>query len=512
MQPDYVPCPPPPPMDSYEELLNRLRDIDLASQIGSILGWDQEVIMPKAAAESRAEHLAWLSKTVHEKITDPRIGELISELDSTSLDQTQAANLRLATVSYERATCLPADFVEEFARLRSNAHHTWARARNEDDFSIFRDDMEKILDMTRRKAEYFGYSESPYNALLDQYETGLTVSRLNPLFNGLRDSVAPLVRKVTESGKQPDMTWVERSKWSELAQTQLSQRVSEAIGFDFTAGRRDASVHPFCGGPNPSDVRWTTRYDESEPFGSLFGSMHETGHGTYEQGRPRNLDFQPAGKACGLGVHESQSRLWENQVGRSIQFCEWVLPMWRECFPGQMDDVTPEILWRSVNTIQPSYIRTESDEATYNLHIMIRYELEKLMVEGDIEVDEIPDAWDAMYEEYLGIRPPNRTIGVLQDIHWCMGAIGYFPTYTLGNLYAAQLLEAARDDIPDHDERVIKGDFHPLLNWMRSKIHSRGSILEPAELIKEATGSYPSPQPFVEYLSDKVRRLYDIEI
>ena len=512
MPSDYVLRAPPPLMDSYGELLIRLREIALASQIGSILGWDQEVIMPQAAAESRAEHLAWISKTVHEKITDPRIGEIISELDSIYMDQTQAANLRLAKITHERAICLPADFVEEFARLKSNAHHTWVRAREEDNFSIFRDDLEKILDMTRKKAEYFGYSESPYDALLDQYETGLTVSRLDPLFNGLRDSVAPLVRKVTESGKQPDMTWIRRSKWSESSQAQLSQRVSEAIGFDFNAGRRDASVHPFCGGPNPSDVRWTTRYDETEPFGSLFGSMHETGHGTYEQGRPRGLDYQPAGKACGLGVHESQSRLWENQVGRSLQFCEWVLPLWRDYFAGQMDEVTPETLWRSVNTIQPSFIRTESDEATYNLHIMIRYELEKSMVEGDIEVDEIPDAWDAMYEEYLGIRPQNRTIGILQDIHWCMGAIGYFPTYTLGNLYAAQLLKAARYDIPDHDERVRNGDLQPLLNWMRLKIHSRGSILEPAELIKEATGHYPSPEPFVEYLSDKVRRLYDIEI
>lgn len=499
-------------MQNYSDLLSHLREIDLANQIGSLLGWDQEVIMPKNGAESRAEHLAWISKTVHEKITDPRIGELITSLEVEDLDEIQRANVRISKKAHQRATCLPSDFVEDFARLRSQAHHTWAEAREKDDFSLFRDDLSKILDMTRRKAEYFGYTDSPYNALLDQYETGLTVERLDPLFKGLRDSVSPLVRLVSESGVTPDNKWVHGVNWPKKSQEMLSQKVSESIGFDFNSGRRDSSVHPFCGGPNPFDVRWTTRYDESEPFGSLFGSMHETGHGTYEQGRPESLAYQPAGKACGLGIHESQSRLWENQIGRSLEFCEWVIPLWREFFPGKMDDVTPEMLWRSVNQIQPSFIRTESDEATYNLHIMIRYELEKMMIEGDIEVDQIPDIWNEYYDRYLGISPPNRKLGVLQDIHWCMGAIGYFPTYTLGNLYAAQLLESARNDIVDHDENIRNGMFGPLLDWMRKKIHTRGSILEPAELIEEATGRPPTPEPFVSYLASKVSRLYGIKV
>ena len=499
-------------MQNYSDLLSHLREIDLANQIGSLLGWDQEVIMPKNGAESRAEHLAWISKTVHEKITDPRIGELITSLEVEDLDEIQRANVRISKKAHQRATCLPSDFVEDFARLRSQAHHTWAEAREKDDFSLFRDDLSKILDMTRRKAEYFGYTDSPYNALLDQYETGLTVGRLDPLFKGLRDSVSPLVRLVSESGVTPDNKWVDGVNWPKKSQEMLSQKVSESIGFDFNSGRRDSSVHPFCGGPNPFDVRWTTRYDESEPFGSLFGSMHETGHGTYEQGRPESLAYQPAGKACGLGIHESQSRLWENQIGRSLEFCEWVIPLWREFFPGKMDDVTPEMLWRSVNQIQPSFIRTESDEATYNLHIMIRYELEKMMIEGDIEVDQIPDIWNEYHDRYLGISPPNRMLGVLQDIHWCMGAIGYFPTYTLGNLYAAQLLESARNDIVDHDENIRNGMFGPLLDWMRKKIHTRGSILEPAELIEEATGRPPTPEPFVSYLASKVSRLYGIKV
>ena len=507
-----MPTPLPHNMQYYVDLLEELREIDLANQIGSLLGWDQEVIMPKNGASSRAEHLAWISKTVHEKISNPRIGELIASLENEDLDEIQTANVRISKKMYERATCLPTEFVEEFARLKSQAHHTWAEAREKDDFSIFRDDLAKILDMTRRKAEYFGYTDSPYNALLDQYETGLTVTRLDPLFQGLRSSVSPLVRLILESGITPFDDWVHGVKWPMESQEMLSQKVSEAIGFDFNSGRRDSSIHPFCGGPNPQDVRWTTRYDESEPFGSLFGSMHETGHGTYEQGRPEALAYQPAGKACGLGIHESQSRLWENQIGRSLAFCEWVLPLWKDYFPGSLDGVTPEMLWKSVNKIQPSYIRTESDEATYNIHIMIRYELEKMMIEGDVEVDEIPDMWDDYYQRYLGITPPNRKLGILQDIHWCMGAIGYFPTYTLGNLYAAQLLDSAKEDIADHDEKIRSGDFAPLLAWMRRNIHHRGSILEPADLIEEATGRPPSPEPFVRYLSSKISRLYGIKL
>ena len=498
-------------MDAYDELLERLKDIDLIGQIGGLMGWDQEVLMPPKAAALRAEQLAWISKTGHLKLTDPRVGELLAELESDdNLNDVQSANVRLARESYDKATKLPTEFVEEMAKHRSRAQISWTEARAKDDFSIFRDDLEKAIDIARRKADYLGYDELRYDALLDLYETGLSVARVDPLFAGLRENVAPLIKQVNESGVRPDMSWVEDSTWEQSGQESLSQAVSEAIGFDFSAGRRDASTHPCCGGANPDDVRWTTRYNESDPFGSLYGSMHETGHGTYEQGRRRDLDFQPAGEANGLGVHESQSRLWENQVGRSREFCEWALPLWQEYFPENMVGVSAEQLWQAVNLVEPSLIRVEADEATYNVHIMIRYELEKRLIAGDIEVDGLPDAWDDMYEEFLGIRAPNRSLGVLQDIHWSMGAFGYFPTYTLGNLYAAQLLEAAREDLPDHDEQMRRGEFEPLLDWMREHVHQRGSILEPADLIEEATGSSPSPDAFVEYLRDKVGRLYGV--
>ena len=499
-------------MEAYEELLARLKDIDLISQIGGLISWDQEVLMPPKAAVLRAEQLAWISKTGHEKLTDQRIGVLISQLESENgLDDVEMANVRLARESYDRATKLPTEFVEEMAKHRSRAQISWTEARASDDFSIFRDDLAKAVELARAKADYLGYDALRYDALLDLYETGFTVERVDPLFAGLRENVAPLIRAVMDRGRRPDISWIENNSWPQEAQEKLSHSVAEAIGFDFGAGRRDASTHPFCGGPNPDDVRWTTRYNESDPFGSLYGSMHETGHGTYEQGRRRDLDFQPAGQANGLGVHESQSRLWENQVGRSREFCEWALPLWKECFPENMEGVGVEELWQAVNLVEPSLIRVEADEATYNLHIMIRYEIEKMLIGGDLEVDDLPDAWDEMYEEFLGIRAPNRALGVLQDIHWSMGAFGYFPTYTLGNLYAAQLLEAARDDLPDHDSQIKRGDFQPLLDWMRSKVHNRGSILMPAELIEEATGDSPSPDAFVRYLGSKIERLYGVK-
>ena len=499
-------------MEAYEELLARLKDIDLISQIGGLISWDQEVLMPPKAAVLRAEQLAWISKTGHEKLTDQRIGVLISQLESENgLDDVEMANVRLARESYDRATKLPTEFVEEMAKHRSRAQISWTEARASDDFSIFRDDLAKAVELARAKADYLGYDVLRYDALLDLYETGLTVARVDPLFAGLRENVAPLIRAVMDRGRRPDISWIENNSWPQEAQEKLSHSVAEAIGFDFGAGRRDASTHPFCGGPNPDDVRWTTRYNESDPFGSLYGSMHETGHGTYEQGRRRDLDFQPAGQANGLGVHESQSRLWENQVGRSREFCEWALPLWKECFPENMEGVGVEELWQAVNLVEPSLIRVEADEATYNLHIMNRYEIEKMLIGGDLEVDDLPDAWDEMYEEFLGIRAPNRALGVLQDIHWSMGAFGYFPTYTLGNLYAAQLLEAARDDLPDHDSQIKRGDFQPLLDWMRSKVHNRGSILMPAELIEEATGDSPSPDAFVRYLGSKIERLYGVK-
>tara|TARA_B100002052_G_scaffold227140_1_gene209447 strand:+ start:4270 stop:5760 length:1491 start_codon:yes stop_codon:yes gene_type:complete len=495
--------------------MTKQKDIETIGQISGLLGWDQEVMMPPKAAPLRAEQLAWLSKTRHELMIDPEIGELLTtaENDDDGKDSVRTGNLRLIRDAYDKATKQPSEFVERVARHKSKSIVSWTEAREKNDFSIFRDDLATMIDLARELADLLGYETLRYDALLDLYESGLTVARLDPLFAGLRESTVPLIQAVGNCDS-PNMSWVTSNNWPEEAQAQLSHAISTAIGFDFGAGRRDKSTHPFCGGANPDDVRWTTRYDETEPFGSLYGSLHETGHGLYEQGRPRDLDFQPTGHANGLGVHESQSRLWENQVGRSLAFCEWSLPMWKEHFPENMEGVTAEMLWRAVNQVEPSLIRVEADEATYNLHIMIRYEIEKLLISGELEIDQLPDAWDDMYERYLGIRSPDRKQGVLQDIHWSMGAFGYFPTYTLGNLYSAQLLQAARDDL-ESDGHILEDDwkngtFSPLLEWMRNNVHRRGSILTPADLVEEATGVAPIPNPFVEYLQRKIGTIYGL--
>ena len=497
--------------EAYDALMVRMRELDVIGQIGGLLGWDQEVMMPPKAAPLRAEQLAWLSTESHKRMTDPEVGELLaaaeSEADGGEIEQ---GNLRIIRDSYDKATKKPASFVEEFARHRSKSIVTWTEAREKNDFSIFRDDLAKMIEMSRELAGYLGYEDNPYDALLDLYESGLTVAKVDPLFAGLRESSVPLIKAVGELDDKPDCSWVHTHPWPKESQEALSQAISEAIGFDFKAGRRDESTHPFCGGSNPDDVRWTTRYDEKEPYGAIYGTMHETGHALYEQGRPRDLDFQPVGEADGLGVHESQSRLWENQVGRSLEFCEWSFPLWQKHFPANFEGVTPEMLWQAVNQVEPSLIRVEADEATYNLHVMIRYEIEKLLINGELEVDDLPDAWDDMYEEFLGVRSTTRSEGVLQDIHWSMGAFGYFPTYTLGNLYSAQLLEAAKRDIGDVESQIRNGDFTPLLEWMRTHVHARGSILEPADLMEEATGEQPNPDAFVTYLADKISSLYGV--
>jgi len=497
--------------EAYDALMERMRELDVMGQIGGLLGWDQEVMMPPKAAALRAEQLAWLSKEGHTRMTDPKVGELLTTAEAeVGDDEVQQGNLRIIRDSYDKATKKPTEFVEEMARHTSKSIVSWTEAREKDDFSIFRDDLAKMIDMARELAGYLGYDDNPYDSLLDLYESGLSVAKLDPLFAGLRDSSVPLIKSVSELEVKPDCSWVHKHPWPKAGQEALSQALSEAIGFDFQAGRRDESTHPFCGGSNPDDVRWTTRYDEKEPYGAIFGTMHETGHALYEQGRPRNLDFQPVGEANGLGVHESQSRLWENQVGRSLEFCEWSFPLWQKHFPNNFGGVTPEMLWQAVNQVESSLIRVEADEATYNLHIMIRYEVEKKLINGELEVDDLPDAWDDMYEEFLGVRSPTRSEGVLQDIHWSFGAFGYFPTYTLGNLYSAQLLVAARKELTNLDEQIRNGEFTPLLDWLRAHVHARASILEPTDLIEEATGEQPKPDAFVDYLGDKLGALYGL--
>ena len=497
-------------MSEYDEFIGRVKELNLLGSLTGLMGWDQETMMPPKGGKLRSEIMAFLSSQAHGRMTDPVMGELLDSLDSQELTAEQAANVREVRQSYDKATKLPVELVEEKARHKSQALQVWQEARSENDFKKFQPYLEKTVELTCKTAEYYGYEDNIYDALLDIFEPGMTVSQLDPLFSGLREAIVPLVKAVRESPNQPDTSFLDIGKFSEEKQREFSIKVAESIGFDFSAGRMDTSTHPFCSGAGPNDVRFTTRYDEEFPFGCLYGVMHETGHGTYEQGLLEEHEGTPMGQAVSLGIHESQSRMWENMVGRSKEFWQFYIDEFKKCFDHLPADLDIDTLHRAVNTVEPSLIRVESDEATYNLHIMVRYEIEKQLVNGKISVGDLPDFWNSKMEEYLGVTPPNDAKGVLQDIHWSMGAIGYFPTYTLGNLYAAQLYAAALADDPSIPNKIAKGEFTVLLDWMRSHIHVHGSKLPPADLLREATGKDPSSDDFVKYLKTKYTKIYNL--
>ena len=365
-----------------------------------------------------------------------------------------------------------------------------------------------MISLTRKKIEYLGCEDTPYDVLLDEYEVGMKVSDYDPLFAELKDRLVPLLSKIMESNISiPSLP--ESLNFAEKKQQRFCNEVSKAMGFDFDAGRMDISTHPFCAGLWPGDTRFTTRFDEKDPFSCLYAVMHESGHGLYEQGLPFEQSFSPAGGAVSLGVHESQSRFWENQIGRTSSFWKVAMPWFKKEFPD-CPDWDSETLDLIANEVKPDFIRVEADEITYNLHIMIRYEIEKKIFNENLSVEEIPTLWNSMMEDWFGIEVPNDALGCLQDIHWSMGAFGYFPTYTLGNLYAAQLLDAMQKELGDVDEIISSGDWSSMLTWLRNNIHSKGSVMEPSQLIESATGSPPSPEPFLNYVEEKYSKLYKL--
>ena len=498
-------------MASYGDFIERVKEIHKIGAIQGHLGWDQETIMPPKGAKSRSEILSWLAKEAHSKLTDPKLGELITNLEnSANLDADQSSNVREMRRKYDKAVKLPSQFVADYALARSQALVAWQEARAESNFSKFQPHLENLIAMTNKKIDYYGVSSTRYDVLLDEYESGMTVDDYDPLFAGLKERLVPLLEKIMEAKKvNPDPNLPEGAVFPVDSQTKFCEMVSRAMGFDFDAGRMDASTHPFSAGLWPGDTRFTTRFDEQDPFSCLYAVMHETGHALYEQGLDFNHSFTPRGDAVSLGVHESQSRFWENQIGRTPAFWKVVLPWFKEHFP-ESPDWTPEELNKIANTVEPGFIRVEADEVTYNLHIMLRYELEKKIFNEGLSIDEIPNTWNAMFKEWFSIEVEEDRLGCLQDIHWSMGAFGYFPTYTLGNLYAAQLLETMSEQLGDIDEIIESGDWSSLLDWLRPKIHQQGSKWSPSDLILHATGKNPTPQPFIEYIESKYSQLYNL--
>ncbi len=501
----------------YTEMTSLLREASTLGSVGALLGWDQETYMPPGAGRARAEQSSVIARLTHEKRTDPRLGELIRacEEDPEISDPSSetGANIRCIRRDFDKATKVPGDLVAELARTGSEAQDLWKHAREKSDFAAFAPALTKMLDLTRRKAECLGVTSGGelYDALLDEYEPDARASEIEAVFLPLRDRLSAFIADIRENGTPPRVDFTRREVPVEK-QHAFGRAVVSALGFDFGAGRLDTTTHPFCSGMAAGDTRLTTRYAPDNFADALSSTMHEAGHGLYEQGLPKSGPFAgtPLADDVSLGIHESQSRMWENSVGRSRAFWAWALPLANRHFGGVFDDIDVDTMVPAMNTCTPSLIRVESDEPTYNLHVMIRFGLERSMIKGELAVADLPGAWNEQYKRLLGVDVPDDRRGCLQDVHWSFGLIGYFPTYSLGNLYAAQLWETINEQIPDLDARMERGEFGALLGWLRENIHKHGRRYTARELCERATGKALSADPLMRHLERRVRPAYGL--
>ncbi|MFM7136616.1 MAG: carboxypeptidase M32 [Planctomycetota bacterium] len=476
--------------------------------VDALVGWDERTKMPPAAGAWRAEQAAELAAIVHRRRTDPLQGERLAALAAGPLASSgtpeEQATIRLLKHDFDKQARLPARLVEELARTTIAAQQAWVAARAASCWADLAPWIERVFALKREQAACQRPDLDPYDSLLDDYEPGGRWRAIAPRFAELRERIVPLVQACAAATRRPDDRVLTERRYPVAAQQAFVREVAARIGFDFTRGRLDSTDHPFCTSLGPDDCRITTRWDERFLPTALFGVLHEAGHGLYDQGLRPEWYGLPPGEAASLGIHESQSRLWENLVGRSRPFWEWCFPLARQAFPAALADADADTLHEALLVVRPSFIRVEADEVTYNLHIMLRFDLERAVLQGQLPVADLPAAWDERFEQDFGLRPPNAAAGVLQDIHWSAGLVGYFPTYTLGNLYAAQVMAAAGRRLGDLDGPFAAGDFAPLLSWLRSEIHAAGRMLESDPLVERATGMPVS----ADWLADSLRRRY----
>ena len=497
-------------MSALAELKDRLAVVADLDAAAAVLGWDQETYMPPGAIEARAAQLTTLARLSHETFTEERLGVLLqkaaAELAEASYDSDDASLVRVTTRDYERATKIPAELVARIARATSLGQQAWQEARQASSFADFSPHLEHIIALMREKAESLGYEDHIYDPLLTEFEPGMSTARLEEVFADLRDELVPIVEALSSAAADApahhsppplDRSYDEQGQWD------FGIAVMKDFGFDFDRGRQDRSAHPFTTAFAASDVRLTTRIHRDFLPAGLFGTLHECGHGLYEQGVAAELGRTPLAGGASLGVHESQSRLWEILVGRSRAFWGHYYPRLCRSFPGKLGDINVDAFYAAANTVCPSLVRVEADEVTYNLHIMLRFELEKDLLEQRLTVSDLPDAWNAGMESYLGVVPDNDADGVLQDIHWSMGAIGYFPTYTLGNLMSAQIFARLGEDIPDLEEQIGAGEFANLLAWLQDNIYRHGRKFTANELLERMGCGEPSAAPWLAYVRSK---------
>lgn len=498
----------------YEELVRTLREAELLSSCADVLSWDEQTHLPPGGAEHRANQLSLLAGLAHDRKTNPRIGELLGELESSGElgdpDGEQAVNVREARRQYDRKTKLPKRLVEELSRTTCLAQQAWVTAKKDNDFPHFLPWLQKLIGLKREEAAAIGYGAGvAYDALLDDYEPGMTSAQVAAVFGPLRDALVKLVQAIQGSGRKPPVEVLERH-YPQTAQRVFAEAAARRIGFDFERGRLDESPHPFCSGFGPGDCRLTTRFHDHHFNSAFFGVLHEAGHGIYEQGLRPDAFGVGMGQACSLGIHESQSRMWENFVGRSRAFWEYFYPSARDAFPVALGNVSAEDFYAAINDVRPSFIRVEADEVTYNLHIMLRFELEQKLIAGDLEPADVPGAWNESFQDYLALRPETDALGCLQDIHWSGGLIGYFPTYALGNMYAAQFFETARRQLGDLDAQFRTGEFKPLRHWLNETIHVHGKRYPAGRLVEVVTGQPLSHEPLLRHLRAKFSELYGL--
>jgi carboxypeptidase Taq len=498
------------PNGALRRLEDRLATISDVSAARNALHWDRQTYMPEGGVSGRAEQSATLSRLAHEMLVSGETAELLAALEEQEPGSGDFAFVRLARREYERAAKLPNRLVEELAHATALAQPAWEQARATSDWASFEPHLERTVRLQRECAECLGYEDHPYDALLDLYEPGAKKARLQETFEELKAELVPMVRQISELSNE-DRSRLLYGHFEEKKQEGFVRQVVSDFGYDWKRGRLDRVVHPFCislGGPG--DVRITTRFDSGHLSPALFGTLHEAGHAVYEQGIDPAYSRSPLSGGTSMGVHESQSRLWENLVGRSRTFWSRYYPMLRETFPEALGDTDLESFYRAINEVKPSLIRVEADELTYNMHVLLRFELEISLLEGELTVSDLPVAWNAGMEEYLALAPEKDSMGVLQDVHWAAGLFGYFPTYTIGNVLAAQLFEEALKAYPDIPDEIGNGEFETLQGWLRENIHRHGSRYDPDDLIERATGRSLETAPYLRYLKNKFGQLYGL--
>jgi len=498
---------------NLEQLKQRLAQVSDLAATAALLEWDQQVNMPPGGNDPRAHHLATVKTLAHSLFIADETGQLLKEAAAETTDRPYDSDdtslVRVAQREYGKLRRVPESLVAERARAFALAFDAWGQARAKSDFAHFRPHLERVVDLSIQYAEALGYDDCLYDALLDRYEPEMKTAQVAEVFEEMKAGLIPLVQAIAGRGQQVDDSVFDQ-EYPQQAQWDFGMLVLRDMGFDFTYGRQDRSAHPFTTGFSPHDVRITTRILPNRFQSALFGTIHEGGHALYEQGMRIEIGRTPLFDGASYGVHESQSRLWENIVARSRHFWAHYFPRLRESFPRQLAKADPDTFYRAINKVEPSFIRVEADEVTYNLHIFLRFELEQELLEGRLAVANVPQAWNAKMEQYLGIIPPNAAQGVLQDVHWADGYLGYFPTYALGNLLSVQFYNQALEEMPDLPEQIAKGEFGALRSWLRDNVHTHGKKFTPAKLVRRITGGEMSAAPFLDYLREKYAGIYGL--